>query len=69
MSGRKQLERIFEIYRQIMAGAYSNADRLAGRMETIRRVIFKGREFMFYRLGVPIKYDREKSGWYYADQD
>jgi predicted DNA-binding transcriptional regulator YafY len=68
MSQRQQLERIFEIDRQIRAGAYPNAEQLAGRLEVSRRVIFKDREFMLYRLGAPIEYDREKGGWYYTDQ-
>jgi len=68
MSQRQQLERIFEIDRQIRAGAYPNAERLAGGLEVSRRVIFKDREFMLNRLGAPIEYDREKGGWYYANQ-
>jgi predicted DNA-binding transcriptional regulator YafY len=68
MSQRQQLERIFEIDRQINAGEYPNADRLAGRLEASRRVIFKDREFMVNRLGAPIEYSREKGGWYYADK-
>ena len=68
MSQRQQLERIFEIDRQLSAGEYPNADRLARSLEVSRRVIFKDREFMVNRLGAPIEYDREKGGWYYADQ-
>jgi predicted DNA-binding transcriptional regulator YafY len=68
MSQRQQLERIFEIDRQISAGEFPNADRLASKLEVSRRVIFKDREFMVYRLGAPIEYDREKGGWYYANE-
>jgi len=57
MSQRQQLERIFEIDRQIRAGAYPNAERLAEKLEVSRRVIFKDREFMVNRLGAPIEYD------------
>ena len=68
MSQRQQLERIFEIDRQIRAGAYPNAEKLAECLEVSRRVIFKDREFMLYRLGAPIEYDREKGGWYYTNE-
>jgi predicted DNA-binding transcriptional regulator YafY len=68
MSQRQQLERIFEIDRQVRAGEYPNADRLAEKLEVSRRVIFKDREFMVNRLFAPIEYDYEKGGWYYADE-
>jgi len=68
MSQRQQLERIFEIDRQIRAGDYPNAQRLAERLEVSRRVIFKDREFMVTRLGAPIEYDRDQGGWYYAKE-
>ncbi len=68
MSQRQQLERIFEIDRQIRAGEYPNAGRLASRLEASRRVIFKDREFMVNRLGAPIEYSREAGGWYYTNQ-
>ena len=68
MSQRQQLERIFEIDRQIRAGEYPNVDRLAAGLEVSRRVIFKDREFMVNRLGAPIEYDREKGGWYYTEK-
>jgi predicted DNA-binding transcriptional regulator YafY len=68
MSQRQQLERIFEIDRQIRAGEYPNAEQLAECLEVSRRVIFKDREFMLFRLGAPIEYDRDKGGWFYTDQ-
>lgn len=68
MSQRQQLERIFEIDRSIRAGEYPNADRLAERLETSRRAIFKEREFMINRLGAPIEYNRERGGWYYTTE-
>ena len=68
MSQRQQLERIMEIDRRIRAGEYPNAERMAEVLEVIRRVIFNDREFMIYRLGAPIEFDREHGGWYYADQ-
>lgn len=68
MSQRQQLERIFEIDRQIRAGEYPNADRLAEKLEVSRRVIFKDREFMVERLFAPIEYHHEEKGWYYKDE-
>ena len=67
MSQRQQLERIFEIDRQIRAGLYPKADDLAAALECSRRVIFYDKEFMVDRLGAPIDYDREQGGWYYTD--
>lgn len=67
MSQRQQLERIFEIDRQIRGGLYPRAEDIAARLECSRRVIFADRRFMVDRLGAPIEYDREKGGWYYTD--
>jgi predicted DNA-binding transcriptional regulator YafY len=62
MSQRQQLERIFEIDRQIRAGLYPKAEGIAAKLECSRRVIFEDRRFMVDRLGAPIEYDREKRG-------
>ncbi len=67
MSQRQQLERIFEIDRQIRGGLYPNADRLARKLEVSRRVIFNDRTFMVDRLGAPIVFDRAHGGWCYED--
>ena len=67
MSQRQQLERIFEIDRQLRAGLYPKAEDIAAKLECSRRVIFKDREFMVERLGAPIEFDRDKDGWYYTD--
>lgn len=67
MSQRQQLERLFEIDRQIRAGLYPTADKLAGDLEVSRRVIFNDRTFMVDRLGAPIGFDRERGGWYYTE--
>lgn len=67
MSQRQQLERIFEIDRQIRAGLYPKAEDIAEKMECSRRVIFSDKRFMVDRLGAPIKFDRERGGWHYAD--
>lgn len=68
MSQRQQLERIFEIDRQIRAGLHPNARRLARTLEVTPRVIYKDREFMVDRLGAPIVYDHEGGGWAYSDR-
>ncbi len=67
MSQRQQLERIFEIDRQIRAGRYPSAASLAEKLEVSRRVIFNDRTFMIDRLGAPIALDRNRGGWYYKD--
>ncbi len=68
MSQRQQLERIFEIDRQIRAGLHPNARRLARCLEVTSRVIYKDREFMVDRLGAPIVFDRDRGGWAYSDR-
>ncbi len=68
MSQRQQLERIFEIDRQIRGGLHPNARRLASSLEVTPRVIYKDREFMIDRLGAPIVYDRDRGGWAYSDR-
>ena len=67
MSQRQQLERIFEIDRQVRAGRCPTADTLARSLEVSRRVIFNDRTFMSDRLGAPIAYDRTRGGWVYTD--
>jgi predicted DNA-binding transcriptional regulator YafY len=67
MSQRQQLERIMEIDRQVRAGLYPNANRLARDLGVSRRVIFKDRAFMIERLGAPLATDRERGGWYYTE--
>ncbi len=67
MSQRQQLERVLEIDRQIRAGLYPNADRLAAELEVSRRVIFMDRQFMVERLKAPIIHDRKHGGWRYRD--
>jgi predicted DNA-binding transcriptional regulator YafY len=68
MSQRQQLERIFEIDRQIRAREYPNATTISEALEVSRRVIYMDREFMVNRLGAPIKFDRLRGGWYYTDE-
>ena len=67
MSQRQQLERIFEIDRQVRSGLYPSARSLAEKLEVSRRVIFNDRTFMMDRLGAPIALDRARGGWYYTD--
>lgn len=67
MSQRQQLERIFEIDRQIRAGLYPRAEDIAKKLECSRRVIFDDKRFMVDRLHAPIKFNRDERGWYYTD--
>ncbi len=67
MSQRQQLERIMEIDRQIRAGLYPSAERIAAKLEVGKRVIFQDAAFMRDRLGAPIAHDRERGGWYYTN--
>ena len=67
MSRREQLERVFEIDRQVRTGLYPNADSLAAQLEVGRRVIFNDRRFLLDRLGAPLANSRQRKGWYYTD--
>ena len=67
MSQRQQLERILEIDRQIRAGLFPNAERIAAQLEVSKRVIYTDKRFLVDRLGAPIDYDREHGGWTYTD--
>ena len=67
MSQRQQLERIMEIDRQIRAGLYPSAERIAAKLEVGKRVIFQDAAFMRDRLGAPIAFDRERGGWFYSN--
>lgn len=67
MSQRQQLERLFEIDRQIRAGVYPDANSLAEDLRVKPRVIFVDRQFMIDRLHAPIKFNRKRGGWYYTD--
>lgn len=67
MSQRQQLERIMEIDRQIRAGLYPSAERIAAKLEVGKRVIFQDAAFMRDRLGAPIVFDRERGGWFYSN--
>lgn len=67
MSQRQQLERIFEIDRQIRAGLYPTADSLSQELEVSRRVIFNDRQFLRDRLSAPLAFDRKHGGWSYTE--
>jgi predicted DNA-binding transcriptional regulator YafY len=67
MSQRQQLERIMEIDRQVRAGLYPNAEKIAEALEVSKRVIYQDKAFMRDRLGSPIEFDRAQGGWYYTD--
>jgi predicted DNA-binding transcriptional regulator YafY len=68
MSQRQQLERMLEIDRQIRAGLFPTAERIAAKLEVSKRVIYGDKRFMVERLGAPIVFDRERGGWCYTDQ-
>jgi predicted DNA-binding transcriptional regulator YafY len=67
MSQRQQMERILEIDRQVRAGMYPNAERLAQALNVGKRVIYNDRTFMLDRLKAPLATDRNRGGWYYTD--
>ncbi len=66
MSQRQQLERLFEIDRQVRAGLFPNAESLARDLGVSRRVIFNDRRFLLERLHAPLATDRRRGGWYYT---
>lgn len=63
-----KLERIIYIDREIRAGNYPSASKLAEKFEVSERTIYDDRDFMIHRLGAPIALDKEAGGWCYTDQ-
>lgn len=63
-----RLERIIYIDQQIRARRYPSAATLAQHFEVSKRTIYEDRTFMVERLGAPIIYDPDHSGWAYADE-
>lgn len=62
-----KLERIIYIDREIRAGNYPSARKLAKKFEVSERTIYDDREFMIDRLGAPIALDEVAGGWCYTD--
>ena len=64
---RWQLERIFTIDRRIRDGEYPNAASIAAELEVSLRVVYNDRQFLLDRLRAPLKFHRERGGWYYSE--
>ncbi len=63
-----KLERIYWIDEQIRANRYPNAHTVQAHFELrSTRIAYEDRKFLINRFGAPIKYDRTRNGWYYAD--
>ena len=63
-----KLERIYWIDDQIQRERYPNARKVQEHFELSNpRIVYEDRKFMINRLGAPIKNNRSKGGWYYAD--
>lgn len=58
--------RISILHREISAGAFPDNARLAARLEVTERTIKRDIRMMRERLNAPIKYDRQKRGYYYG---
>jgi predicted DNA-binding transcriptional regulator YafY len=73
MASRKNLPkpavpRIYFIDREIAAGKYPNAPRLARKYEVSLSTIRRDLEYMQNSLGAPIDYDYFKKGYYYTEK-
>lgn len=63
-----KLERIYWIDEQIRADRYPNAHTVQAHFELrSTRIAYEDRKFMINRLGAPIKYNKNRNGWYYID--
>ena len=63
-----KLERIYWIDDQIQRERYPNARKVQEHFELrSTRIAYEDRKFMINRLGAPIKNNRTRNGWYYAD--
>ena len=63
---RAPIERIFRIHEAIQARTYPNTLTLAQKLEVSRKSILRDIQFMRDRLRLPIDYDPQHWGYYYA---
>ena len=66
LHSRPPFERMMRIHESLKAGRYPNCSQLARAIEVSTRTIKRDVDFMKYRLDLPIEYDPQRYGYYYA---
>lgn len=62
---RRPIERIFTIHQVIQRGRFPNCRQLAEQIEVTQKTIQRDITFMQKNLGLPLKYDRSRHGYFY----
>jgi proteasome accessory factor B len=63
---RPPVERMMRIHERIKGGRFPNCVKLAKEIEVSPRTIKRDVDFMKHRLNLPIEYDSQRYGYYYA---
>jgi predicted DNA-binding transcriptional regulator YafY len=66
-SSRPPLERMMQIHARLKERHFPNARKVAEELEVSPKTIQRDIDFMRYRLGLPIEYDRVRFGFYYSE--
>ena len=64
---RPPLERMLKIHQFIHEGGYPNATKLAQELEVSSKSIHRDLDFMRDRMDLPVAFDTERNGYYYAE--
>lgn len=65
---RPPLQRMIHIHNTIHAGKFPNASTLAGELEVCVRSVGRDIEFMRDRMGLPIRYNQVRHGFFYEGE-
>jgi predicted DNA-binding transcriptional regulator YafY len=63
---RPPLERMLRIHHAIQSGGYPNATGLARELEVCTKSVYRDLEFMRDRLGLPLRFDTHRLGYFYT---
>jgi len=67
--GKTQFSRLLELDRRIRSREYPNCLTFGADWEVSQKTVQRDIDYLRDQLGAPIEYDREKKGYYYADQN
>jgi predicted DNA-binding transcriptional regulator YafY len=66
---KSQFSRLLELDRRIRSETFPNCLTFAEEWEVSQKTVQRDVDFLRDQLGAPIEYDRDKKGFYYADQN
>jgi proteasome accessory factor B len=55
-----------QIHQVIKNGSYPNVPKLAVKLGVVTKTVYRDLDFMRDRLGLPLKFDAARDGWYYS---